>query len=171
MKLTTKILTESVVFIALAGVLYEITFYQFPNGGRITAASMVPILFIALRRGPKVGIATGIVFGLVALVLDAFAFVVNPIQVMLDYPLAFGALGLAGFFRKDPLVGVVVGIAGRFVCHFFSGLLFFAMYAPQGESPALYSAIYNASYLIPELVMSAILIYILQKRGIIELYK
>jgi len=171
LKLTTKILTESVVFIALAGVLYEIPFYQFPNGGRITAASMVPILFIALRRGPKVGIATGIVFGLVALVLDAFAFVVNPVQVMLDYPLAFGALGLAGFFRKDPLVGVVVGIAGRFVCHFISGLLFFAMYAPQGESPVLYSAIYNASYLIPELVMSVILIYILQKRGIIELYK
>jgi thiamine transporter len=170
-KLRAKILTEVIVFTALAGVLYEITFYQFPNGGRITAASMVPILFIALRRGPKVGIAAGIVFGLVALVLDAFAFVVNPVQVLLDYPLAFGALGLAGFFRKNAIVGVAVGIAGRFLCHFVSGLLFFAMYAPQGEAPALYSAIYNASYLIPELFISAIVLFVLQKRGIIQLYQ
>ncbi len=171
MKMQLKILTESAAFIALAGVLYEITFYQFPNGGRITAASMVPILFVAVRRGPKVGIATGIVFGLVALILDAFAFVVNPIQVILDYPLAFGALGLAGFFRKNAVLGVIVGVTGRFICHFISGLLFFAMYAPQGEAPAVYSAIYNASYLTPELIMTAILILVLERRGIIQLYK
>jgi thiamine transporter len=166
-----KILTECAVFIALAGVLYELTFYQFPNGGRVTAASMVPILFVALRRGPKVGIVTGMVFGLVALVLDSFAFVVNPIQVLLDYPLAFGALGLAGFFPKNAACGVIVGVTGRFICHFLSGLLFFAMYAPAGEAPAVYSAVYNASYLIPELVISAILIFVLEKRGIIRLYK
>ncbi len=170
MKIQTKILTEAIVFIALAGVLYEITFYQFPNGGRVTAASMVPILFIALRRGPRVGIITGIAFGFVALVLDSFAFVVNPIQVALDYPLAFGALGLAGFFHNSPIVGVAVGVLGRFVCHFTSGLVFFATYAPAGEAPAIYSAVYNASYLIPELIMSAALIFVLQKRGIMKLY-
>ncbi len=170
MKIQTKILTEAIVFIALAGVLYEITFYQFPNGGRVTAASMVPILFIALRRGPRVGIMTGIAFGFVALVLDSFAFVVNPIQVALDYPLAFGALGLAGFFRESTIVGVALGVLGRFVCHFISGLVFFATYAPAGEAPAVYSAVYNASYLIPELLMSAVLIFVLQKRGIMKLY-
>ncbi len=170
MKIQTKILTEAIVFIALAGVLYEITFYQFPNGGRVTAASMVPILFIALRRGPRVGIITGIAFGFVALVLDSFAFVVNPIQVALDYPLAFGALGLAGFFHNSPIVGVAVGVLGRFVCHFTSGLVFFATYAPAGEAPAVYSAVYNASYLIPELIMSGALIFVLQKRGIMKLY-
>jgi thiamine transporter len=123
-----------------------------------------------LRRGPEVGIVAGIAFGFVALVLDSFAFVVNPIQVALDYPLAFGALGLAGFFRKSPILGVVVGVAGRFVCHFTSGLVFFAIYAPAGEAPAIYSAVYNGSFLSIELVMSAVIIFILEKRGIMKLY-
>jgi len=169
-KIETKILGETIVFIALAGVLYAIPFFQLPQGGRITLASMVPIFFIALRRGPKVGIVAGIAFGFVALVLDSFAFVVNPIQVALDYPLAFGALGLAGFFRKSPILGVIVGVAGRFVCHFISGLVFFAMYAPAGEAPAIYSAVYNGSFLSIELVMSAVIIFILEKRGIMNLY-
>ena len=170
MKIETKILGETIVFIALAGVLYAIPFFQLPQGGRITLASMVPIFFIALRRGPKVGIVAGIAFGFVALVLDSFAFVVNPIQVALDYPLAFGALGLAGFFRKSPILGVIVGVAGRFVCHFISGLVFFAMYAPAGEAPAIYSAVYNGSFLSIELVMSLVIIFILEKRGIMKLY-
>jgi thiamine transporter len=169
-KIETKILAESIVSIALAGVLYAIPFFQLPEGGRVTLASMVPIFFVALRRGPKVGIITGIAFGFVALVLDSFAFVVNPVQVALDYPLAFGALGLAGFFRKSPIIGVIVGVAGRFVCHFISGLVFFAMYAPAGEAPAIYSAVYNGSFLSIELVMTAIIIFILEKRGIMKLY-
>lgn len=170
MKMQTKILTEAIVSIALAGVLYAIPFFQLPNGGRITLASMVPIFFVALRRGPRVGIASGIVFGFVALTLDSFAFVVNPVQVALDYPLAFGALGLAGFFQKSPIVGVAIGVAVRFVCHFISGLVFFATYAPAGEAPAVYSAVYNGSFLSIELVMSVIVILILQKRGIMKLY-
>jgi thiamine transporter len=166
----TKILAEVIACIALAGVLYAIPFFQLPQGGRVTLASMVPLFFVALRRGPKVGIIAGVAFGFVALVLDSFAFVVNPIQVALDYPLAFGAIGLAGFFRKSPILGVIVGVVGRFLCHFISGILFFAMYAPAGEAPAVYSAIYNGSFLSIELVMSAVIILILQKRGILQLY-
>ena len=168
MKIQTRILTEVIAAVALSGVLHLITMYQFPEGGRITAAAMVPVLFVALRRGPKIGILAGIAFGLVVLIEEPFIF--HPLQVLFDYPLAFGALGLAGFFRKFPLVGVVVGIAGRFVCHFTSGLVFFATYAPAGMSPALYSALYNGSYLIPELVVSSIVMFVLQKRKILQLY-
>jgi thiamine transporter len=169
-RIETKIFAEAIACIALAGVLYAIPFFQLPQGGRITLASMVPIFFVALRRGPKVGILTGIVFGFVALTLDSFAFVVNPIQVALDYPLAFGALGLAGFFRNSPVIGVAVGVLGRFICHFVSGLVFFATYAPAGEAPAIYSAVYNGSFLSIEFVMTAIIIFILQKRRIMKLY-
>lgn len=168
MKIQTRILTEVIAAVALSGVLHLITMYQFPEGGRITAAAMVPVLFVALRRGPKIGILAGIAFGLVVLIEEPFIF--HPLQVLFDYPLAFGALGLAGFFRKFPLVGVVVGIAGRFVCHFTSGLVFFATYAPAGMSPALYSALYNGSYLVPELVVSSIVMFVLQKRKILQLY-
>jgi thiamine transporter len=180
-KIPTRILTEIIVCVALAGVLYSIPFFQLPNGGRVTLASMVPIFFVALRRGPKVGIVAGVAFGFVALVLDSFAFVVNPVQVTLDYPLAFGALGLAGFFQKSPILGVIVGVAGRFVCHFMSGLVFFAIYAESGlasmgisapayAAPVVYSAVYNGSFLILELIMSAAVILVLQKRKILKLY-
>lgn len=164
----TKILTEVISAVALSGVLHLITLYQFPEGGRITAAAMVPVLFVAIRRGAKVGLLAGVAFGLVVLIEEPFIF--HPVQVLLDYPLAYGALGLAGLFRKLPLAGVVVGIAGRFLCHFISGLVFFATYAPAGMSPALYSAIYNGSYMVPELVVSLIVMFVLQQRKILQLY-
>ena len=171
MKIRTKILTEVIAMVALAGILEFISgFIPFtmPEGGRVTLAAMIPIFFVAVRRGPRVGILAGIAFGLVVLIEEPFVY--NPIQFLLDYPLAFGALGLAGFFRKLPLVGVAVGIAGRFVCHFISGLVFFASYAPAGMNPALYTAIYNAWYLIPELVISEIVMFILMRRGILQVY-
>jgi len=82
---------------------------------------------------------------------------VHPVQFLLDYPVAFGALGLAGLFRGTPWLGVVVGGAGRFVAHFLSGVVFFAQYAPRGTSPWTYSAAYNGSYMLPEVVVSVVL--------------
>ena len=170
-KMQAKILTEVISMVALAGVLEFVSgFLPFtmPEGGRVTLAAMVPIFFVAIRRGPRIGILAGIAFGLVVLVEEPYIY--HPIQFLLDYPLAFGALGLAGFFRKEPLIGVAVGIGGRFICHFISGLVFFASYAPAGMNPALYSAIYNAWYLVPELVISEVVMYVLIRRGIIKMY-
>jgi thiamine transporter len=155
--------------IALASVLYTVKVFTLPQGGSITLGSMIPILLVALRRGPKVGIASGAVFGLIVLYLEPFVY--NPIQFLLDYPLAFGALGLAGFLRSRPLVGIGAGIAGRFVCHFMSGVIFFASFAPAGESPILYSAAYNASYLLPELVISSFAISVLLRRNILNVWR
>lgn len=158
--------------VALAGVLHFISgfipFLQMPEGGRVTLAAMVPIFFVGLRRGLRIGILAGIAFGLVVLIEEPFIY--HPVQVLLDYPLAFGALGLAGFFKKLPVAGVAVGIAGRFTCHFTSGLVFFATYAPTGMNPAVYSAVYNAWYLVPEFIISAAVIFVLQKRHIISIY-
>lgn len=168
MKIQTRIVAEIIVAVSLAYALNLIIVFRMPQGGSVTAVSMVPLLWLALRRGVKVGVFGGIVFGLV----DMFPqpFIVHPIQFLLDYPLAFGALGLAGLFQRHAIVGVVVGIAGRFVCHFISGVVFFAMYTPAGMHPAVYSAIYNGSYLIVELAFSITVMYILAKRGIIKIY-
>lgn len=168
MKSQTRIIAEIVVAVALAYVLNLIVLFRMPQGGSVTAVSMVPILWLALRRGPKIGVLGGIVFGLVDMFPEPF--IVHPVQFLLDYPLAFGALGLAGFFRGHPLLGVVAGILGRFVSHFISGIVFFATYAPAGMNPALYSAIYNGSYLIVELILSIIVMFVLVKRGVITMY-
>jgi len=168
MKVETKILAEAATSVALAYALSLIVPFRMPQGGSVTAVSMVPILWFALRRGSKMGVVEGIVYGLVRTLRQPF--IVHPVQFLLDYPLAFGALGLAGLFKKYPILGVAVGIAGRFVCHFLSGVVFFATYAPAGMNPAVYSAVYNGSYLMVELVFSIIVMYVLVKRGIIEMY-
>lgn len=164
----TKILSEIIVAVALAYVLNLLVIFRLPQGGSITAASMVPILWLALRRGFKIGIFGGVVFGLVDMLPQPF--IVHPLQFLLDYPLAFGALGLAGLFKERPIVGVIVGIFGRFVSHFVSGIVFFAMYVPTGMHPAIYSTIYNGSYLAVELIFSIIVMYILIKRNVIKMY-
>ena len=168
MKIQPKIVAEVVVSVALAYALNLIVMFRMPQGGSVTAVSMVPLLWLALRRGVRVGVIGGIIFGIV----DMFPqpFVVHPVQFLLDYPLAFGALGLAGFFQTHPIGGVFSGIAGRFACHFIAGVVFFGMYAPEGMNPIVYSAIYNGSYLIVELVFSVIVMYILVKRNIIKMY-
>ena len=174
-----RVLAESAVMVALATVLNSIKVFTLPEGGTVTMGAMVPLLFLALRRGTKVGVAAGVVFGVIDVYFEPFVY--NPAQFLLDYPLAYGALGVAGLFSgrvsgagsgagQKPVgwavAAVVTGISGRFACHFFSGLIFFASYAPAGESPALYSAVYNASYLIPELLISAFVISVLVGGGV-----
>jgi thiamine transporter len=170
MKSATRILTEAAVSVALAGALNFIKIYTLPQGGSITAGAMVPICWFALRRGPKWGIFAGVVFSFVVMLNPVDFYVVHPAQLLLDYPIAFGALGLAGAFRTHPLVGVGVGIFGRFLSHFASGVIFFSMFAPPGMSPFLYSAIYNGSYLIGEFAVTSVIMYLLVKRRALDLY-
>ena len=170
MKQRTKLISEAAVLVALAGALNFVKIYALPQGGSITAGAMVPICWFALRRGPKWGIFAGVVFGFVVMLNPVDFYVVHPVQLLLDYPIAFGALGLAGAFRKHPLVGVGVGILGRFVSHFVSGVVFFSMFAPPGMSPFIYSAIYNGSFLIGEFVITTVIMFLIIKRGALYLY-
>lgn len=165
-EVNTRVLAEVAMSVALAYVLNLIIVYHLPQGGSITLGSMVPILLIALRRGPRIGVFAGSVFGLVQLFLGGYWFTL--VQVLLDYPVAFACLGLAGFFRRSPMVGVAVSVAARAVCHFVSGVVFFGEYAPPELGPVVYSAIYNGSYMLPELVISVAVVYLLIKRGVLE---
>ncbi len=165
-----KVLAEGAVVVALTVILRDILppIYHLPEGGSVTVAGMVPIIWFALRRGLRAGVEAGAVYGLVNMALGGY--IVDPVQAIIDYPLAFGALGLAGLFRRYPVVGVAVGIFGRFLAHFVSGLWFFWMYAPEGMNPVVYSAVYNGGYLLVELVISAVVIFVLDKRQLLKLY-
>jgi thiamine transporter len=157
----------------MAGALALVShfFFTLPEGGSINIG-MLPIFWLALRRGPKIGIFAGAVLGVVDLAIEPF--VVNPIQFIFDYPLAFACLGIAGFFRNvktvGPVLGVVVGGLARYLCHFTSGVVYFANYAPPGVSAVVYSAVYNGTYMIPSIVICAIIIAILQKSNRLDIY-
>lgn len=111
-----------------------------------------------------------------------------PWQVLLDYPLAFGALGLSGLMKYRPgkwegaasvksrsflvpMLGPVIGIGGRFICHFLSGIIFFSSYAPAGENPAVYSALYNGAFLLPEFVITEFILFLLLQRNILSVFR
>ncbi|MDR7567131.1 MAG: energy-coupled thiamine transporter ThiT [Armatimonadota bacterium] len=155
----TRWMAEVAVAVALSAALGMLKVYQLPQGGSITAGSMVPVYFVALRWGARRGILAGVLTGLVNFLLEPVF--LHPVQFLLDYPVAFGALGLAGLLRPVPWVGVVVGGAGRFCAHFLSGVVFFRQYAPPGVSPVVYSAVYNGSYMLPEVGISVVLTLLL----------
>ena len=168
-RFSTKILSEIIVLVAMAGALslFSYSLSGWPQGGSINLG-MLPIFWLAYRRGPKIGIFAGAVFGVVDLAIEPF--VLNPAQFILDYPLAFALLGVAGFFRKIPVVGVIVGGTGRFISHFVSGVIYWSYLAPPGWSPVAYSLAYNGGYMLPSTIVCAVIIGILQKTDTINIH-
>ncbi|WP_326511925.1 energy-coupled thiamine transporter ThiT [Clostridium intestinale] len=140
-EITTQLITRIGIALALATVLKVFRLYHFPQGGSVTLGSMVPILIIAFMYGPLVGFLTGFLYGIITLFMDPY--ILHPVQVLFDYPLPFLALGLAGFFKQNKLLGTSVAIFGRFLCHFISGVAFFGSFAPEGMSPIVYSLFVN----------------------------
>jgi len=163
-----KILAEATIFIALTIVLKDALppIYHMPQGGSVTIAGLVPLLWFALRRGTKYGVLAGFVYGLIHAMLPG-SYIIHPLQGLLDYPLAFAALGLAGIVKKIPIIGIGIGISGRFLCSFTAGIIFFTSVDIDG---IIGSAIYNGIYLIPEFIITAIVIYILLKRKLLKIY-
>ena len=153
--LTTKQLVYTAAAIALAVICSKIKLFDMPMGGSVTLMSMFFIVLIAYWYGPYAGIMTGVAYGLVQFVTEP-VFYTAP-QMLLDYPLAFGALGLAGFFHRKRhgfQLGYITGVCGRFVFSTISGYIFFASYAPEGMHPLVYAAGYQAAYLVPEMLMT-----------------
>ena len=156
---STKKLVYSAMGIALAMVTSYIKVWEMPMGGSVTLLSMLFVCLIGYWFGPKYGLITGAAFGLLQFILNPY--MVSIPQVLLDYPLAFGALGLSGFFcnKKYGLqICYVVGVLGRFVFSTLSGVVFFASYAPEGMNPWVYSSLYQGTYLGAEGILTLILI-------------
>ncbi len=157
LQLDTRALVAASLCIALGFILSNLKFYQMPQGGSITPASMLPVMLFAWAFGPIPGFAAGLVYGALQLLQDFY--VVHPAQLLLDYIFAFTALGLAGFFRKNLLLGVLVAGLTRFVFHFLSGVVFFGSFA-EDQNVFVYSLVYNASVVLPDtaicLVIAAI---------------
>ena len=156
----TKQLAYAAAAIALAMVTSMIKPFSLPMGGSATLLSMLFIVLIGYFYGPVMGIATGVAYGLLQFAIEPYVFTIP--QVLVDYPLAFGALGLSGFFCKSKhglTVGYIVGVLGRYFFAFLSGWIFFGSYAADyGMTAPVYSLVYNGSYLGAEAVITLILI-------------
>lgn len=168
-KLTTNMLVYTALMLALTIVLHQLRIYHMPQGGSVTLGSMLPLLFLSFRYGPGIGFLAGFLYGMINLLQDPF--ILHPVQVLFDYPLPYMVLGIAGFFPGRYLLGAILGVSARFLCHFISGIVFFASYAPAGTSPYLYAFIFNASYLVPELLICLLLLKVLPVQRLLSYMK
>ena len=209
----TNIITVTGVMIALGTILSFVKIFEWPFGGSITLASMVPVLIIGYKYGPRWGVFSAFMFSVLQALLgatttQAFAGMYDPenakmsiikivAMALLDYIVAFTVLGFSGVFKdaikSDTLaisLGSVFAILLRYVAHFVSGFLLWGSYAKsffvsltdqfteggkmdafataisnsiighhEGQYLAeIYSFIYNGFYMIPELIISVIVI-------------
>ncbi|MDV2886625.1 energy-coupled thiamine transporter ThiT [Alkalihalophilus pseudofirmus] len=165
-------LTIMIEIAVMAGLALVLSFVKFgalwAMGGSISLV-MVPIFLLAFRRGLKVGLLTGLLVGLLGLVTGPT--IVHPVQLVLDYPLAYMVLGFAGIFAAKQAVpklsyivlGLVLATVLRFLSHFASGVIWFGQYAPDGMNPSVYSFLYNLSYLFPEMLITLAIILFLAR--------
>jgi thiamine transporter len=200
MQTKTKRLTESAMLIALAVVL-ELTgrmvIPPMPFGGQLTLCAMLPVVLISYRHGVKWGLTAGFGYSLVQMALgaDVVTAAFQPgyfgdgtmlgralIMCLMDYVLAYTALGLGGCFRSrirkkgvSLMCGALVAMTGRYLAHILSGYILFAGWAEwfftQEGFPGwgaalvssltpnllgwLYSIVYNGMYMIPEMILTA----------------
>ena len=138
-----------------------IKLYEFPFGGAVTCFSMLFVCLAGYFYGPAVGVLTGVGYGILQFVLGPL--VLFPIQVVVDYLLAFGALGLSGLFaraRNGLIKGYIFGICGRYFFGVISGWLFFSEYAWEGWPALPYSLLYNAAYIFTEGILTVLILKI-----------
>lgn len=150
-RINTRTLTYGSVCIALSFILSFIKFYHWPQGGSITPGSMLPLIIFAYIFGPLPGILAGIVYGVLQFIQNPY--ILQILQVLFDYPLAFGAIGLAGYFKSNFTFAIIAAGLGRLFFAFLSGVFFFASYAPKGMNPIVYSLAVNGVYIGGEIAI------------------
>jgi thiamine transporter len=161
-------LVEIAIFAAIGLVLDKLSFTIWAQGGSISFV-MLPIILMAIRWGVSAGLATGLLIGILQMTLGGY--IVHWAQALLDYVVAFSVVGLAGIFRRQILeaaknldkkkiglyivLGTVIGGLLRYAAHAVAGAIFFAEYAGD-QNVWLYTLIYNGSYMIPAIILTAI---------------
>ena len=155
----TKSIAFAGVSVATSFALSYIKLFSLPQGGSITLASMLPLIIYAYIFGARKGVFAGVIYGVLQCLQSPQIY--QPMQVILDYPVAFGAIGLAGIaknmkFLKTPILkfifGASVACVGRYAAHFLSGYYVFSSWAMEGYTALSWSLVYNL-FVIAELAI------------------
>ena len=173
-KWTAKMIASGALAIALSFVLSCIRLYRMPTGGSVTLGSMLPLMLFAVSYGVGPGLLAGLAYGLLQYLQGGWW--LNVWQFILDYLLAFAALGLAGIAHnkgdKWMYIGIPAAALGRAVSAILAGLMWVAGSAPEDlvigstqlSSPLLFSIVYIGAYLVPDTIICLALAFIVGKQ-------
>ena len=163
-------LCEGAIMVALATALSYVKLMELPQGGSV-CISMLPLFIYFYRWDWKHSFLAAFAYGLLQLIFDG-AYAWGPTSMLLDYVLAFTVLGVATFFRKMKgglYLGATVACVCRFLVHFISGVTIYRINEPTElfnsiyTNPWLYSAVYNGSYVLIDLVLCLVILAVLSK--------
>ena len=168
----THVLTESAIMVALSIAIFAVSDllpWPFVYGGSFSLFGQVPIIIVSYRHGIKNGLAAGFALAMFEMMMGYknFTYVTGIAAYLIvafaDYIVAFGCLGLGGMFRKkfgkqsaELVAGGIVVCIIRFICHFISGITVWQGYCPEGQLVAVYSLLYNGSYMLIETIITVI---------------
>ena len=160
---TAKSLAYAALSIALAFVLSYVKLFRMPNSGSVTLASMLPLMLFSAAYGVGPGLLASAAYGLLQYVQGGWF--VHPIQFLLDYPLAFALIGLAGVYKLLPKAWskwslyavMVLGALGRCLSATLAGVLYW-------DTAPWASLVYNGAYLLPDTLICIVLAVFVGKR-------
>lgn len=169
----TQILAESAMMVALSIAIFLISEFipwPFAYGGGFTLFGQVPIIIVSYRHGIKNGLAASVVLALFELFMGfknlsyVTGIAAMAVVVFADYIIAFGCLGFGGIFRdrlggrqrRELIAGGLAVCIVRFICHFISGVTVWKGYCPSDQAVAVYSLVYNGSYMLIETVLTLV---------------
>ena len=159
----TRSIVYGAVAMALAFVLSYARLFKLPNGGSITFASLLPLMIYCCMFGTRRGLIVCSFYGVLQALQDPY--IIHPMQFLLDYPLAFGLVGVSGIFMEKGvfkekkilafLLGGVVAVLFRYICHVCSGTFAFATYT-DFKAALAYSLGYNATYVFADMAIALV---------------
>lgn len=160
-----KSLAFAALSIALSFILSYIKIFRMPNSGSVTLASMLPLMLFAASYGVGPGLLAGAAYGLLQYLQGGYF--VHPIQFLLDYPIAFALIGLAGLYKYMPkawsqwsiYAAMVLGALGRCLSATLAGIFYW-------ETAPWASLVYNGAYLVPDTLICITLAIFVGKRVI-----
>ncbi len=150
----TRSIVYGAISIALSFALSYAKLFKLPQGGSVTFASLLPLMMYCCMFGTRRGLVVCTIYGVLQALQDPF--IIHPMQFLLDYPLAFGLIGVSGIFMEKGvfkekkivafLLGGIIAVVLRYACHVCSGVFAFADYADLDKygSAIVYSMAYNS---------------------------
>lgn len=155
-KWSAKVLAYAALSVALSFVLSYIKIFEMPQGGSVTLASMLPLMLFSATYGVGPGLLAGMVDGLLQYLQGGYF--VHPIQFLLDYPLAFAMIGMAGLYKHFPkqwskwslYLAMVIAALCRAAVATLAGILYW-------DTAPWASLVYNGTYLVPDTLICILL--------------
>ncbi|MBS6463655.1 MAG: energy-coupled thiamine transporter ThiT [Firmicutes bacterium] len=153
----TKQIAYAGVCISLSFALSYVKFFSLPQGGSVTFASLLPLMLYAYMFGARKGVFAGVIYGFLQFIQSPQFY--QPMQALIDYPIAFGAIGIAGISRRFHIAdkkalgrwnvalefsaGATIAVLLRYAAHFISGYFVFSSWKMEGYTALTWSLVYN----------------------------